>query len=342
MPRSPVAPVISTVPSGPKAGCAESSAPGAGTARRARRGANAAPSRRTSSGSPAARAAAIVPARDSAGSAGSRSRRTKRPGFSFCAVRRRPRTPASATSPGWSGSSDTAPRVSTTKRESPYRASPSHFCTSSRAPSVAARRAAAGSSPSGGVTGARRTAGTSVVPSSNAAHPVGSPSPVRPGNPGNPGSPSTAQVSAAGVAAGWGTRVHSTWKRASSPVFPALRSASAEMARDSRDSTVTTGAPVPSDATSRSVSAPVRVSRTRSTEAPAPCTVRPDQENGRPPWRSSSTTPRSSGWRAASRSAGWRANWAASVRCLSGRATSAKISPSGDRQARRRPWKAGP
>ncbi len=103
-----------------------------------------------------------------------------------------------------------------------------------------------------------------------------------------------------------------------------------------------TGVPVPSATAMATVSGPVQVRRTRREEAPAVCTVTPDQAKGRALGRSASTTPRRSGWRVASRSAGWRVNFPASVRCSSGSAISAKRTPSGDCQARRRPWKAGP
>lgn len=98
-----------------------------GDATRASRGTRTSPSRTASCGSSEASAAGT--ARYEA-SPRSRSSSTNRPGCSACADRRRPHTAAAARSGTSSaGSVATAPRVTTTSRESANRADASQLCT---------------------------------------------------------------------------------------------------------------------------------------------------------------------------------------------------------------------
>ncbi len=285
----------------------------------------------------------------------SRSSSSNRSGCSDWAERTRPHTGARARSRTSSPCSvATAPRVTTTSRESAKRSCASHSWTVFSAASVVASTARAvpcrspaspfgahttteGAS-SGAPVSARESARSATVvarsgrraPSprwsspSNAQRVVDVPSPVSP---------------AAGSAARRG--VQSMPNSASFSGALSVATCAAAIARSANDSTRATGWPAESTASMDTASGPAGAIRTRSAVAPEARSDTPVHANGRRAPSSAASGPKPLAWRAASNSAGCRPKRTASAFRSSGRATSAKTS-SPRRQAARRPWKAGP
>ncbi len=108
-----------------------------------------------------------------------------------------------------------------------------------------------------------------------------------------------------------------------------------------RESTRATSRPAGSVRVSETVSAPVRVTRTRSSVAPEAYRRTPLQANGTRIAPASAGTASSGACVAASNSAGWSPNRPAPAVCGAGSRTSAKTS-SPQRQTAPTPWKAGP
>ncbi len=357
-PRTPVPPVMSTVPCGSHTGAGSSPvrSPGAAGAVRASRGAHNVPSRSTSSGSPAARAVRTAGTRaaavTSAASAG-RSSCTMRSGCSDWAERSRPRAAAC----GRSGpcpptvSRVAAFRVTSTRRAGANRSSSSQACTVSSAQPVASLAASATSTPSPERSGqATTTASGAAVPASRAA-----PSAARSAY--GVTSASTAPVSAAAVsptAAQTGRGAPSAAATADTSAQPArysqspwpraARSWSPVTGRRASEPTEASGSPAPSVMVTVTPPVPVWARRTRTVLAPVAYRRTPSQEKGSPrggsppPVASSRDTPCS----AASRTAGCRQKSPASPASPpSGSRTSANTSVP-RRQAALSPWKVGP
>ncbi|RGC64960.1 hypothetical protein C5N14_31080 [Micromonospora sp. MW-13] len=282
-PRVPVAPVISTVPS-PSNGAAGGSAR-AGT--RVSRDPAATPERITTCGSSVPTAATRAAAQPATSST---STSTNRSGFSDWAERSRPMTAAPARSVrSASVALATAPRVSTTSRESAYRSSARNCWSMARTRWVTSATARGTSADAGGSSnGTTSTPGASAPSSSAAARavrsgyaatavPVAATASVRPA-----ASPTTAQPAVDGPA-GRASGAHSIRNSDSVPPPPATRSWSAETGRSTREPTEMIGAPVTSASSRETLSVPVCETRTRAAAAPAACRATSFQENGSRP-----------------------------------------------------------
>ncbi len=312
-------PVTRTVPSARNTAGPSGTSPPARTSRGTER---AAP-RTATCGSPPA---STAPRTGTAPSpeAGSVSIRMIRSGFSACAARTRPQTADPAGSVTLPSPAGTAPRVTTTRRDSSSPVPASQAWTTSSTREVDSSTA---SSPSAPVTAWRTaTAGTAALPARASTS----------------SAPETAAHDGAGSApSAGGSSVHSTpnsESRLSSPA--AAPNWSVDTGRDTSESIVRTMPPVSSAAWNDSASGPHGATRTRSAEAPTACSTSPFHANGST-WRSSSGLAKAFVWRAASSSAGCMPNLPASSRCSSGRTASAKTS-SPRRHTARRPWNAGP
>ncbi len=207
----------------------------------ASRGTSTSPPRTATRGSPVATAA-----RSASQSPGSRSTSasTKRPGFSDCAERTSPAAAAPAGSP--------VP-VTNSRRASANRSSASQDRTRSNARCVRSR-----TSHGSPVSVTTATSGTSS-PSRSVTDSISRQV---------PGSLSDNAVG-----------IQSSCNRESLRAV-AARSWAGETGRITRDSTASTGRPVPSLAVSASSCGPVRVIRTRSVDAPVAYRVTPFQANG--------------------------------------------------------------
>ncbi len=108
------------------------------------------------------------------------------------------------------------------------------------------------------------------------------------------------------ASAGATSGAHSTVNRESRAL---VRSCSGDTGRSVKDSTDTTGRPVPSAASSRTVSPPACASRTRRPVAPVPCSVTRDHAKGsRGPSAAGTRPPAPSACRAESSRAGCTPN----------------------------------